>query len=179
MNVARTTDTQWRHKSKISEKLGQCGRQNMLRLYLKIWEWEWIFGHAEKAISSLGVRSPCLQPSAIDPLLIADVLITLIYLALICFISQLVPLNEFSHCVSKKLYCHFLIFIDGKSIKVMISGFNLKKNEKWITRWHCGTKIPKTNIKTMISTIDKPLGVPGVSKNPDDQIEVHSGELKC
>ena len=28
------------------------------------------------------------------------------------------------------------------------------------------------------STIDAPLGVPGVSKNPDDQIEVHSGELK-
>ena len=27
--------------------------------YLKIWEWEWIFGRAVKAISSLGVRSPC------------------------------------------------------------------------------------------------------------------------
>ena len=38
----RTTDTQWRHKSKIPEKLGRCGRQNMLRPYLKIWEWEWI-----------------------------------------------------------------------------------------------------------------------------------------
>ena len=55
----RTTDTQWRHKSKISEKLGRCGRQNMLPPYLKIWEWEWIFGRAVKAISSLGVRSPC------------------------------------------------------------------------------------------------------------------------
>ena len=54
----RTTDTQWRHKSKISEKLGRFGRQNMLRPYLKIWEWEWIFGRAVKAISSLGVRSP-------------------------------------------------------------------------------------------------------------------------
>ena len=32
----RTTDTQWRHKSKKSENLGQCGRQNMLRPYLKI-----------------------------------------------------------------------------------------------------------------------------------------------
>ena len=58
----RTTDTQWRHKSKISEKLGQCGRQNMLPPYLKIWEWEWIFGRAVKAISSLGVRSPCCKP---------------------------------------------------------------------------------------------------------------------
>ena len=58
---ARTTDTQWRHKSKISETLGRCGRQNMLRPYLKIWEWEWIFGRAVKAISSLGVRSPCLR----------------------------------------------------------------------------------------------------------------------
>ena len=54
----RTTDTQWRHNSKISEKLGQCGRQNMLWLYLKIWDWDWIFGRAVKANSSLGVRSP-------------------------------------------------------------------------------------------------------------------------
>jgi hypothetical protein len=56
---ARTTDTQWRHKSKISEKLGRCGRQNMLWPYLKIWDWDWIFGRAVKAIFSLGVRSPC------------------------------------------------------------------------------------------------------------------------
>ena len=39
---SRTTNTQWRHKSKISEKLGRCGRQNMLRPYLKIREWELI-----------------------------------------------------------------------------------------------------------------------------------------
>ena len=59
----RTTDSQWiwRHKSKLSEKLGRCGRQNMLWLYLKIWEWEWIFGYAVKAISSLGVHSPCYK----------------------------------------------------------------------------------------------------------------------
>ena len=43
----------------ISEKLGRCGRQNMLWLYLKVWEWEWIFGRAVKAIYFLGVRSPC------------------------------------------------------------------------------------------------------------------------
>jgi hypothetical protein len=30
----------------------------MLQWYLKIWEWEWIFGRAVKAISSPGVRSP-------------------------------------------------------------------------------------------------------------------------
>ena len=53
--------TQWRHIfiDKISEKLGRCGRQNIFWPYLKIWEWEWIFGRAVKAISSLGVRSPC------------------------------------------------------------------------------------------------------------------------
>ena len=28
------------------------------------------------------------------------------------------------------------------------------------------------------STIDVPPGVPGVSKNPDDQTEVHSGKLE-
>ena len=56
---APTTDTQRRFKSKISEKLGRCGRQNMLWPYLKIWEWEWIFGCAVKAISSLGIHSPC------------------------------------------------------------------------------------------------------------------------
>ena len=54
---ARTMDTQWRHKSKMSEKMGRCGRQNMLRPYLKIWEW--IFGRAVKAISFLGVRVIC------------------------------------------------------------------------------------------------------------------------
>ena len=52
-----------RHKSKIPEKVGRCGRQNMLRPYLKIWDWDWIFGRAAvKAISSLGVRSPCVVP---------------------------------------------------------------------------------------------------------------------
>ena len=56
----RTTDTQWRHKSKKSENYGRCGRQNMLRPYLKFWEW--IFGRAVKAISSPGVRSPCITP---------------------------------------------------------------------------------------------------------------------
>ena len=40
------------------ENLGRCGRQNMLRPYLKIWELELIFGHAVKVISSPGVRSP-------------------------------------------------------------------------------------------------------------------------
>ena len=54
--LSRTTDPQWRHKSKISEKLGRCGRQNMFRPYLKIWDW--IFGRLVKAISSLGVSSP-------------------------------------------------------------------------------------------------------------------------
>ena len=49
----RTMDTQWRHKSKISEKLGQCGRQNMLQPYLKIWKWEWIFGCAECSAHAL------------------------------------------------------------------------------------------------------------------------------
>ena len=29
----------------------------------KIWEWELIFGHAVKAISSLGIRSPWVQHS--------------------------------------------------------------------------------------------------------------------
>ena len=59
--IARTTDTQWRHKSKISEKLGWCGRQNMLRPYLKIWDWDWIFGSAVKAVSFLDIRSPWLS----------------------------------------------------------------------------------------------------------------------
>ena len=59
---ARTTDTQWRHKSKKSENLGRCGRQNMLWPYLKIWEWEFIFCHAVKAISLPGVHSPWLFP---------------------------------------------------------------------------------------------------------------------
>ena len=59
MDYGRTDrDTQWRHKSKKSENLGRFGRQNMLRPYLKIWDWDLIFGRAVKAISSLGIRSP-------------------------------------------------------------------------------------------------------------------------
>ena len=54
---SRTTDTQLRHKSKLSEKLGQCGRQNMFRPYLKFGSRSEFFCHAVKAISSLGVRS--------------------------------------------------------------------------------------------------------------------------
>ena len=56
-----TTDTQWKHKSKKHENLSWCGRQNILWLYLKIWEWEWIFGRAGKTISSPGVHSPWAQ----------------------------------------------------------------------------------------------------------------------
>ena len=47
---ARTTDTQWRHKSKKSENFGRCSRQNMLRPYLKLCDWDLIFGRAVKAI---------------------------------------------------------------------------------------------------------------------------------
>ena len=32
----------------------------MLQPYQKILDWDLIFGHAVKAISSLGVRSPCI-----------------------------------------------------------------------------------------------------------------------
>ena len=45
------------HGNTASEKLGRFGRQNILRPYLKIWDWDWIFGRTVKAISSLGVRS--------------------------------------------------------------------------------------------------------------------------
>ena len=48
---------------KKSEILGRCGRQNMLRPYLKIWDWDLNFGRAVKLISSLGVRSPCQHTS--------------------------------------------------------------------------------------------------------------------
>ena len=43
------------------------GRQNMHWPYLKIWDWDLIFGRAVKAISSLGVRSPWSKVSA-DPI---------------------------------------------------------------------------------------------------------------
>ena len=57
---SRTTDTQWNHNSKFFENFSRFGRQNILRPYLKICEWDWIFGRAVKAISSLGVRSWCI-----------------------------------------------------------------------------------------------------------------------
>ena len=59
--LPRTTDTQWRYESKISEKLGRYGRQNILWLYLKIWDWDWIFGRVVKVISCLGIHSLWFQ----------------------------------------------------------------------------------------------------------------------
>ena len=56
------TDTQWRHELNKSENLGWWGWQNMLRPYLKICEWEWIFGCAVKAFSLPGVLSPWIVP---------------------------------------------------------------------------------------------------------------------
>ena len=38
--------------------MGRFGRKNMLRPYLKIWDWDLIFGREVKSISWLGVRSP-------------------------------------------------------------------------------------------------------------------------
>ena len=55
------TPNEGMYKSKKYEKLGWCGRQNMLRAYLKILGWELIYWHAVKEISSPGVRSPCLS----------------------------------------------------------------------------------------------------------------------
>ena len=43
---------------KNSEILGRCGRQKMLRPYLKIWNWDLIFGRAVKTISSKDVCTP-------------------------------------------------------------------------------------------------------------------------
>ena len=44
-----------------------------------------------------------------------------------------------------------LAFISVKSLNV-ISSFNLKRMKK-IVRWHCGTKISKTNLKAIISPL--------------------------
>ena len=44
------------------------------------------------------------------------------------------------------------LLIDVKSIKV-IFGFNLMIRMKKIARWRCGTKISKTNLKTIISPL--------------------------
>ena len=35
----------------------------MLRPYLKLWDWDWIFGRAVKAMGSLGVHSPWTKPT--------------------------------------------------------------------------------------------------------------------
>ena len=39
----------------------------MLRSYLKIWEWDLIFGRAVKAIFSPGVQIPCLMSQVSSP----------------------------------------------------------------------------------------------------------------
>ena len=58
------------------------------------------------------------------------------------------------------------LFVDVKSIQV-ISDFNLERMKK-IARWCSGTKISKTN----------PPGLPGVSKNLEDQTKDHFGKLE-
>ena len=97
LNKPRTTDTQWRHKSKISEKLGICGWQNMLRLSLKIWDLDWIFGRAVKAISSLGVRclwyKPCLFSPQIIPLLMDFVVVYWSWFFLLWFSAWSIELS--------------------------------------------------------------------------------------
>ena len=62
--IPRTMDTQWRHESKKYEYLGWCGRQNMLRPYLNIWEWEWIFGRAVKASVVRGLSDQTQNPKS-------------------------------------------------------------------------------------------------------------------
>ena len=49
---------------KVKSKKIWADVADMLRPYLKIWEWEWIFGRAVKAISSPGIRRPCLLGQA-------------------------------------------------------------------------------------------------------------------
>ena len=118
----RTTDTQWRHKSKISEKLGRCGRQNMLWPYLKIWEWEWFFGRAVKAISSLGVRSPCLR---------------------ICVLDKSVVRRHDRHCPGKwivgslscfKLWLSALAIVSGSIAYSQWTGGGKQGFEEWIVK---------------------------------------------
>ena len=59
-----------------------------------------------------------------------------------------------------------------------INHIDKMKNQYWLQfermiktiRLHCGTKMSKSNLKTMmyVSTIYKPPGVPGVSQNPEN-----------
>ena len=70
------------------------------------------------------------------------------------------------------------LFIDFKSIQV-ISGFNLKrmkKNGQMALRYK---NIKNKSWNNDISTIDTPPGVPGVSKNLEDQTKGHFGKLEC
>ena len=86
------------------EKLGRCGRQNMLWPYQKIWDWDWIFGRAVKSISSLGVRSPW-----------SHLRIHSIYLYYVKHIFRnlwqtlsLAPQSERKYCTKSKQNCPFL-----------------------------------------------------------------------
>ena len=44
-----------------NEGINQRYRKNLATVADKIWDWNWIFGHAVKTISSLDVRSPCIK----------------------------------------------------------------------------------------------------------------------
>ena len=69
--------------------MGRCGRPNMLRPYLKIWDWDWIFGRAVRCIFSLGVSSPCLKRNLL-------IVLELVFVITVCFTFEIIlPLKIF------------------------------------------------------------------------------------
>ena len=61
-NVAASFCGHWNHGLRTPNQRNLKIWANMLRPYLKIWEWECIFSHAVKAISPPDVRSLWLEP---------------------------------------------------------------------------------------------------------------------
>ena len=86
----------------------------MLPPYLKIRDWDWIFGRAVKAISSLGVRSPCHKPKSVAR--------TKFYHSLWYRF-----LDFFSLCIEEFLLCVFFV----KSVVKWIKFINCEKDTKF------------------------------------------------
>jgi len=123
----------------------------MLRPYLKIWDWDWIFGRAVKAISSLGIRSPWSDPSLYFKQIISNYFPK--------FFIQLAPSSIYSCSIGHILeyvFCHLGCWaVKGKFLKrrnfclsmqlfwVVFSCFHGQKFNFSKKNLHCSNRIKK------------------------------------
>ena len=109
------------------------------------------------------VKKAIMQSANFDKMAFGIIYFTLNPLSILQDFSRVQKTVTTLFCTYNKI-SSILAFRAVKSLKV-ISSFNLKRMKK-IVRWHCGTKISKTNLKAIISPLlSCPQGCQGCQKN--------------